>query len=445
VFSIPYDYCLRPEASQDARCDTGGKERLPDAGSLLYFTTPFGSVLEQAPRQIDANQTLAFSLIRRDHGDTSLALLDESDLRVESVPAAELDVDVSADRHFFTVTPKSSFASALGKLQLTVRGKVLVDPTRTGLKLEGGRVLESFTSSFDFDVNPGNGPEKLAMPTAPGDPSAAFELYRMAVPLPTVMPSYNQIGFDSLHYLVGMVKGNGVRGVGWIIGGKLNDADTTIVDADTQVMFPVEVTHERGLITLKNQDGFVVNAMNFDMPFDSFRWSGRVGGSVAATGTSEGAPTLHVKTQCKNIPTYGPFMTALGLCSPSTDLLNVFGGGSVRPFAGGVATMPTGIGTLAITREGGLGFGRITNPRVRIDFGGSSLVAKDHAFGVLVVDADSGKPMAHKYGLATTKVANADGTIQSVELNYPQAKAPANAVVYLMVDTYPAASYAIKL
>src|SRR6185369_2034317 len=32
VFSIPYDYCLRPEASGDNRCRTGGED-LPDDGA----------------------------------------------------------------------------------------------------------------------------------------------------------------------------------------------------------------------------------------------------------------------------------------------------------------------------------------------------------------------------------------------------------------------------
>src|SRR6185295_4678489 len=36
VFSIPYDYCLRAEASGDARCRKGPSEDLPDDGAALY-------------------------------------------------------------------------------------------------------------------------------------------------------------------------------------------------------------------------------------------------------------------------------------------------------------------------------------------------------------------------------------------------------------------------
>jgi hypothetical protein len=162
-------------------------------------------------------------------------------------------------------------------------------------------------------------------------------------------------------------------------------------------------------------------------------------------GAMQGAPSLHVKTQCANIPTYGPFMSALGLCNPETDLLNVFGGSNVRPFAGGVVSMPQGMGTVSFENAGGWGFGSITNPTITVRFQGSQLKANEHAFGVLVVDAATGKPMSHKYGLATEKQANADGSIRSVTMNFPQSKAPANAKVYLMVDTYPAAMKSLSL
>ena len=35
------------------------------------------------------------------------------------------------------------------------------------------------------------------------DPAATYEISAPVVPLPTILPSYNQIGFDSLHYLLG--------------------------------------------------------------------------------------------------------------------------------------------------------------------------------------------------------------------------------------------------
>src|SRR5262249_31475745 len=41
VFSVPYDYCLRPEAASDTRCRLGPGEDLPDDGAALFYTTSF--------------------------------------------------------------------------------------------------------------------------------------------------------------------------------------------------------------------------------------------------------------------------------------------------------------------------------------------------------------------------------------------------------------------
>ncbi|MGG2362738.1 hypothetical protein ACE4Z5_27980, partial [Salmonella enterica] len=79
------------------------------------------------------------------------------------------------------------------------------------------------------------------------------------------LPSYNQIGFDSLHYLAGMVESNATTTVGWVIGAKLNESNETLPDPATKVLFPVEVLAKNGLLTLDNEAGFTVNAMNIDL------------------------------------------------------------------------------------------------------------------------------------------------------------------------------------
>jgi hypothetical protein len=45
----------------------------------------------------------------------------------------------------------------------------------------------------------------IAVPSAPGNPAGVWEMYRLAAPHPTILPSYDQIGFDSLHFLIGIV------------------------------------------------------------------------------------------------------------------------------------------------------------------------------------------------------------------------------------------------
>lgn len=437
IFSVPYDYCLRAEAATDARCDRGGRETLPSDGTFLFFTTPLGSIALEAPKKIAANQPMAFSLVRREAGDSKLALLDEDTLKVEVTPAADVSVDTSGDRRFVTVVPKTRFTpNAEGKLHLKISGKYLVNPTRSGLLFSGGTTGGLFSQEFDFEL--GAGPDGMAfpVPAAPGDPSGVFELQRIAVPYPTVMPSYNQIGFDSLHYLVGMVEGTSEKSIGWVVGGMLAETENkTLPDPATKVLFPVDITYKDGLMNMVNESGFTVNAMNFDMPFDLFR----VSAHLNAAGVPVSQPGVHVKTKCNNIEFYGPFLAKLGFCNPRTDLLNVYGSTDIRPHQGGVASAPAGIGTVKFALTRGWFGGAATNPYVTATLTGTSLKLADHSYGVLLVDAATGKPVSIKYGLATARTATSTGNVETVSVNFLESLRPAKMRAYLMVDTYPAA------
>ena len=424
IFATPYDYCLRPDAAGDPDCDVSGKEALFDDGASLLFTTPLGSVLAAPPAEVAANQPLAFTLMKRVAGDTKLALLDETSLSVTLDPPAEVDVDTSGDRRFVTVVPKSRFAAnADGKVKIRIHGDYLMNPAREGLLFSGGAKAGSFDQTFELALGAGGPAFDLATP---------LELHRIAVPYPTVMPSYNQIGFDSLHYVVGMVEGDGEKRIGWVVGAMLDETDKTVIDPETKVLFPVEVSYKDGLLNLVNESGFTVNAMNFDMPFDDFRVSAHLG----ADGNPLSQPGVHVKTKCKNIPFYGAFLAKLGFCNPTTDVLNVFGATNIRPWSGGSAGAPAGVGKVTIER-GTSG----SHAAVVATIDGTTLDAKAHSYGILLVDATTNRPLSLKYGLpgTTWRTADAAGKIASVSVEFAESLRPSKMRAYLMIDTYPAA------
>ena len=74
----------------------------------------------------------------------------------------------------------------------------------------------------------------------------------MAAPLPTILPSYNQIGFDSLHYLIGLVEGDApaTPSRGSSARKLAEGSNTTVVDPATRVLFPFQVTYDGGALTL---------------------------------------------------------------------------------------------------------------------------------------------------------------------------------------------------
>jgi hypothetical protein len=69
---------------------------------------------------------------------------------------------------------------------------------------------------------------------------------------------------------------------------------------------------------------------------------------------------------------------------------------------------------------------------------GSSLVAAEHNFGLLLIDAETGAPLGANYVEDTEQTEASSGEIESVTLELPAAL-PAAARAYLMIDAYPAA------
>jgi hypothetical protein len=417
IFSVPYDYCLGAGAG-DSRCATAPAVTLPPDDASLLYTTRFGSITNDLPTTIDANEAITLSLVVRASGTSTLALLDASSLAVTVDPKVDLNVKVSGDAKFVTISPRAGFVpGADGGITLSVQGHYLKNLDRAGLRMSGGVIGGDVSRTIHAS---------LASKGTPAiDTSGVWEVSRLAIPLPTLMPSYNQIGFDSLHYLLGVVESNATHGVGWMVGGKLIEGQPrAVVDPATKGIFPLDMTIDGGLVTFENQDGLRVQVMSFEMPFQSFRVSTHLG----ADGNALTAASLSGSAVCGGIPFYGPFLQTLGLCNPQTDVISVFGGANFTRY--GAATPATGVGTVTFAA---------TADAVTATLTGSSLQAADHVASILLVDAVSGKPVTLGYGLETTHTASASGALTSVTVPTKGHTLPKSARAYLMIDTGAAA------
>jgi outer membrane protein assembly factor BamB len=420
VFGVPYDYCLQ---ATDARCSTD--EALPTDAVQLWVTTPLGAPLATPPAQIDANRPLTLTLVARQAGHTILAPIDSASIAVTVTPDVPITFEVSADRRFLVITPQSRFTGPA--IDVHVTGRYLVDPDRDGLKMTGGKPGGPIDQTLHLSIAAPPVPAyALHVPTSGDDAATALELYRLAAPLPTIMPSYNQIGFDSLHYIAGLVEGSGDHYVAWVVGGKLDAGDRTVVDPATKAVFALDVDATGGLVSFANNDGFSLEVMGATLSFRHFLITAALG----ADGTGGDSPALVVSTPCADIELYGPFLASLGLCNPDTGTLLVSGGLLIRPFGAGTIHAPAGVGSVAFAAE---------PMRVRATLTGTTLVAGAHSLGVLLVDAATGKPVSLDYGLGTHVTANADGTVASVDVAVTTALAGSYRA-YLMVDAYPAAT-----
>ncbi len=422
IFGVPWDFCLRDEAKGDGRCTTVAPPR-SDTASLVYVTA-MGATEASAPPAIDPNEVLTFRVAVREKGASLLATLDAPSIEVTTNPPVEVDVRASGDGKFVTLTPKTAWPA---NVEVSVEATWLRDHGREGLRLTGGAPGGTVSTRFTTKTRPAG--TASVSPAALGKAGTEWELARVALPMPTLMPSYNQIGFDSLHWLLGMIEREGDHGIAWMIGAKLAEGENrTVVDPTTRALFPLEVKLDGDLITFASSETLRVEVMNAVIPFDAFRISARVPSDRLVSAKLAGASV------CATIPFYGQFLQKLGLCNPQTDELVVVGGAELRPIKKTLrdeGQVAPGFGNVNILREG---------ESVKAMLDGSNVRASDHVMGLLLVDAATGKPVTLDYGIDTTRTMDAQGNVTSISVPLAGRKVPAKMRAHVLVDTRLAAT-----
>jgi len=430
VFFTPYDYCLSESGRQDRKCIPGPNEGLPDDGVYLLPTSAFGRLTLAAPDSIDANQPLTFSLLVRAKGDTQLAAIDRDTLKVDVSGNPPFSVDVAAQRHFVTLTPGARWAPAgVDKLTVRLTGRYLTGLSRFGLKFFGGKDGGAIDSRYTFNIRPrdiGKTSMPFAVPDRNDGQSTVFEASRFSAPNPTMLPSWNQIGFDSLHYLMGTVTGKRDTALVWVIGGRL-EGGKTVVDPSLRLRFPLLLVWDHGLLTLSNNDGFKINFVgSWDMPFASYRISAR----TDATGNIVGPASLTATALCDDIAFYGRGLKLMGLCDFDTGKMTVAGGLNLDVWK-----------VLDGTARQGFQSARFASSarQAKISLQGSALRADAHVYSLLLSD-ENDRPLPLYYTRNTRVEVDARGLVTGVTLVFDdQEKVQGTITARFMIDTYPAA------
>jgi outer membrane protein assembly factor BamB len=435
VFFVPYDYPLTAEGKKDPRCSLGAGEKLPPDGVFMLYTEPFGGLSADPPDTIEANQPLSFTLAVRRSGETVKAAIEPESFRVSISGDPARRVDVSADRQFVTITPQETWTGPAGaKITVELEGEFIEDMWRLGLKFFWGHIGGSFQKHYTFHV-PARSSAALPYeaPSGPGALSTVFELSRLSAPNPTMLPSWNQIGFDSLHYLAGVVEeGREEAMLLWVIGGKLKDGET-IVAPSLDVRFPLSLTCDRGLLTFHNYDGFKTNFIgSWDMPFGLWRIAAK---AEAGSGRILHTPAFTAVALGDEIEFYGTFLKLMGMTDWRTGRMLVFGGMDLELRGKGYAARPHGIGGVSFSSSD-------TETVAKLE--DSSLQKKEHVYSLLLVDEASGKALPLYYTKNTAVSASEDGSVNAVSVSYDKGEVEGSVKAYLMVDTYPVAAGFIR-
>jgi outer membrane protein assembly factor BamB len=413
-FSVPYDFCLQSANASDPRCSTS----IPPSadGPSLTWVNAFGDQLSQAPSSIEANAPIILQFGLRSGGQGQQAILNAASVTASLQPPADVALAVSGDGRFVSLTPTVPLPA--GPISITVSAGYLVDLTRTGLALSGGTDGGSVSATFSTSVA-APGPGAL-------DPTAAYEISRVSLPMPSVLPSYNQIGFDQLRYLLGFPEVTDGGGVAWMVGALTPpDGGDAVIDPGSQAIFPLQLSTVDDTATLTGGQGLQVTVTNYSLSLQSFRLSARFQAGGAPAGTTE----LEGSALCSDLGVYGGFLVSLGLCNPQTDELLVLGASNASVRRDLPAPPP--IGTVAFAAG---------STQVSATIVGSQVRPDQHLVGLLVVDANTGSPVTLEYGPSTTRSTASDGTLTSVAVPVGGVTLPSTVRVYLMVDTTAVAS-----
>jgi outer membrane protein assembly factor BamB len=448
IFFVPYDYPLSAEGRRDPRSGSGPSAVLPAEGGVLAYTSPFGSSLASVPPSLDANAPLTLSLFVRKGGSTVLSALDPKSVKVRATGNPRLLANVSADRRFLTIVPDETWLGPEGgRVEVRVEAAYSVGLSRLGLKFFGGRRGGKVDQVFSLSIPPrarGAGRMPYAVPEGPGGQQAGFEFSRLSAPLPSMLPSWNQIGFDSLHYLAGTVAplapgpDGQARAIVWVIGGKLAAGATgaaaasTVVDPSLEVRYPLVLEYDGGLLTFRNHEGFKINFVgSWDMPFGFYRLAAK---ADPLSGSIRSALSLNAVALCDQIAFYGPFLKLMGMSEAATGRMTVAGGMKLARWQP-PSTAPGAIEGCRFS---------LSATEAQVDLPAGPAKA-DHVFSLLLVDQAGGLPLPLYYTKRTKVEADDAGRVIRVALSFDQGEVKGGVRAILLVDTEPVAEAVLDL
>ena len=160
---------------------------------------------------------------------------------------------------------------------------------------------------------------------------------------PTVMPSYNQIGFDSLHYLLGTVqiaRGRRAR-VDDRREGPRRRACRRCVDPATQAIFPLAFDLASDLRDVERGGRPPGRHHELHAAVPVVPAGARRSSRAARRRRPRSSPGARCARRSR--PT-GPFLEQLGLCNPQTDVIRVLGASNVAAADGHRAAARRGHG-----------------------------------------------------------------------------------------------------
>ena len=436
LWYVPYDYCLH---RADVRCDTDpGAPYPPDMSRVLPVTAGGTTQTPGTEGPVPSSSEITGRLMVRQGGSTVYAAMlpvPTTSALVHTSPSFSFSSELSGDGRYVFITP-DSFLSPATVYHVTVSGMWGSGGARVANYTTPGTWTHygAFSDTFNFRTAPIDGPLPLRL--SPGSVTA-FELRRLAVPLPAFLPSVNQIGFDSYVLLVAPVAIGPPDASGegpillWATQARRGPQGSYGADPNGSLVFPLAGSYE-GNTLLLSVKGAVLTFSFGQVPLRRLDMRFQLDGALRARPGAN----LYAEAVCAEIPNYGPAAYLTGLCNPDgilaaagTFITNAY------PSTGGAARKPPGVAVSSVTLQQPTG---ATAGSVTVTLAlarRARYPATSHRVGILLLD-QAGQPLGIDYTAQTTST-DSRGNIRSVKLTIPAGTTmPSHLFAHVMADVF---------
>lgn len=441
VWYLPYDYCLN---QPDPRCATASTTaQTPADATRLTYITPGGSSAD-FPASLPPATLITLRLDVTAGGQSVGARVcgnplgcPKDALVISADPGFTFSVEHSADGRYIYIIP-DGFLPAGETVKLSVQGRYYTGGSRLGNLTIGGREAGRFAQQFSFKVEPFSAAVPLAVTP---ERTAAFEWTRLALPIPTMLPSLNQIGFDYLDWIIGAAvveppdAGGESRALLWAMGAQRDAAGVLAADPDSEFLLPLSGVLRGGSFIVTNRD-FSMPVTGIPIKFNRFMLRGQFDDTL----TVQPGAVTYADTDVLSIPTFGPYLVVAGLANNVYQKLLVTGTYVTRPYPpeAPAAQAPQGISVTGVSYNAPTG----DKPgSVDVTFQlepGAAYPLDQHRPAILLYDPERLTAISLDYANAITAQPGPDGSLASLHLEIPtKTPLPEKLTALVMLDVYP--------
>ncbi|HEY7267138.1 MAG TPA: PQQ-binding-like beta-propeller repeat protein [Solirubrobacterales bacterium] len=431
VWFVPYDYCLH---SRDARCDRKPGQEFGKNVNRMLFVTPGGTTIGKSKAiEVPPATVLATRLLVRKSGwteDAALQAEGSSDPLVSVTPHFHLTTQLSGDGHYLFIRPSGQLRPDR-RYRVHIRGNWRVGSAP-------GTDSGAVDTMLGFRTAPSHGKLPLRVRR---NRTTAFSISRLAIPLPPLLPSVNQIGFDSYDMIAGTLARTKPRGhhagrvLLWVIGARRDRHGVLQPDPSGNFQFPLAGVYRRDTLSVSSSDLSLQFSFG-SVPLRLFEIRGQIAPDLAMRpGTG-----LYSETTCADVPNYSAQLRIAGVCN-AQDTLAASGTLLTRGYGDRAPTRkPKGVGLaeLAVNRPAGGSAGSVV---ATLKLGRHARYPASRHIGSILLTGPGGEVVPLDYRGQTVPVADSRRNLREIRLTIPPGTSLPSALrAYVVLDVFPLAA-----